>query len=102
VVKNKVSTPFRIAEFEVSGNGISREGGILDVGTEMGILKKSGAFYRYGDEMIGQGKLAVQDYLRENPEVAKKIVNEIMTISKDGGTPVQVGVEEDSDGDEKE
>lgn len=95
IVKNKVSTPFRIAEFEVSGAGISREGGILDVGTEMEIIKKSGAFYKYGDEMIGQGKLATQDYLRENPDVAKKIVAEIMTKSKEGATPVQVGVEED-------
>src|SRR3990167_8901376 len=50
IVKNKVSSPFRIAEFEVSSKGISREGGILDVGTEMEIIKKSGAFYRYGDE----------------------------------------------------
>jgi recombination protein RecA len=103
VVKNKVSSPFRIAEFEVSVHGISREGGILDVGTEMGILKKSGAFYRYGDEMIGQGKIAVQDYLKENPDIAKKIVAEIMAMSKDGGTPVQVGVEEnESDAAEEE
>lgn len=103
VVKNKVSSPFRIAEFEVSAHGISREGGILDVGTEMEIIKKSGAFYRYGEEMIGQGKLAVQEYLKENPDVSKKIVAEIMAMSKAGGTPVQVGVEEsESETDEKD
>lgn len=94
VVKNKVSTPFRIAEFDVSGEGISREGGIVDVGTEMNILQKSGAFYRYNDVMIGQGKAATQEYLKENPDVAKKIVAEIMAKSKDGNTPMAVGVEE--------
>lgn len=96
VVKNKVSTPFRIAEFEVSANGISREGGILDVATEMGMIKKSGAFYRYDEEMIGQGKLAAQEYIKENPDFAKKLVNEIMARNKNGGTPVAVGVEEEN------
>lgn len=96
VVKNKVSTPFRLAEFDVSAEGISREGGIVDVGTEMGILNKSGAFYRYNDQMIGQGKAATQEYLKENPDVAKKIVTEIMAKSKEGNTPVAVGMEEES------
>lgn len=94
VVKNKLSTPFRICEFDVMGTGISREGGIMDVGVEMGIISKSGAFYRYNEELIGQGKAAAQDYLKENPDVAKKIVQQIMTKSKDGGMPVAVGVEE--------
>lgn len=98
VVKNKVSSPFRIAEFDVTGNGISREGGILDVGVEMGVIQKSGAFFRYNEEMIGQGKLAVQMYLKEKADVAKKIVAEIMNKSKDGGTPVAVGVENESEG----
>ncbi|MBI2033050.1 MAG: recombinase RecA [Candidatus Levybacteria bacterium] len=97
VVKNKVSTPFRIAEFEVSVSGISREGGIMDVGVEMGIIKKSGAFYRYGEEMIGQGKVATQEYLKEHADVAKKIVSEIMTQSKTGATPMAVGMEETED-----
>ena len=94
IVKNKVSTPFRIAEFDVMHDGISREGGIVDVGLEMQILSKSGAFYRYGDEMVGQGKAATQEYLKEHPDVAKKIVAEIMAKSKEGKTPVAVGVEE--------
>jgi len=94
IVKNKVSTPFRIAEFDVYGSGIAREGGIIDVGVELGILAKSGAFYRYGEDMIGQGKAAAGEYLKDKPEVTKKIIAEIMSRSKDGGMPVAVGVEE--------
>ena len=94
IVKNKVSSPFRIAEFDVmSDTGISREGGIMDVGVEMGIVQKSGAFFRYGDLMLGQGKQAAIIFLREKPDVAKKIVDEIMKKSKTSKTPVEVGVE---------
>lgn len=100
IVKNKVSTPFRIAEFDVFDQGISREGGILDVGVEMGMITKSGAFYRYNEQLIGQGKAAALDWLRENPEETKKIVIAIMNKSKDGDMPVEVGVEEESDDDE--
>jgi recombination protein RecA len=101
VVKNKVSTPFRLAEFDVFEQGISREGGVLDVGVEMNVLTKSGAFFRYNDQMIGQGKAAAIDWLKENQDETKKIVQEIMSKSKDGGMPVAVGVEEDEDvGDE--
>jgi len=96
IVKNKVSAPFRIAEFDViADTGISREGGIVDVGVEMGIIGKSGAFFRYRDLMLGQGKAATIDFLKEKHEVAKKIVDEIIKKSKSaGGTPVAVGVEE--------
>ncbi len=97
IVKNKVAVPFRLAEFDVFGNGISREGGILDVGVEMGAITKSGAFFRYGDQMIGQGKAASIEWLKENPDAAKKIVSEIMAKSKDGGMPVAVGVEEETE-----
>lgn len=95
VVKNKVAAPFRIAEFDVMADlGISREGGIVDVGVEMGIIQKSGAFFRFGDLMLGQGKEAAKMLLREKPEIAKKIVDEIMKKSQlVGGTPVAVGVE---------
>ena len=95
IVKNKVSAPFRLAEFDVMGDGISREGGVIDVGVEMGIIQKSGAFYKHGNTMLGQGKQATIMYLRENPEVAKKIIAEIMQKSRDGGMPVAVGVEEE-------
>lgn len=96
VVKNKVSSPFRIAEFDVMGDtGISAEGGIVDVGVEMGIIQKSGAFYKYGDLMLGQGKEATKIFLKEKSDVSKKIVDEIVKQSKTvGGTPVAVGVEE--------
>ena len=94
IVKNKVSAPFRIAEFEVYHNGISREGGIMDVGIEMGVIEKSGAFFKYGDLMIGQGKQAAMEFLQEKHDVSRKIVDEILKRSKTVGTPVKVGVEE--------
>lgn len=94
VVKNKVSTPFRLAEFDVFGSGISREGGIMDVGVEMNIITKSGAFYRYGETMMGQGKVAAMDWLKEHQSEQKEIVAKIMAQSKDGGMPVAVGMEE--------
>ncbi|HSX40198.1 MAG TPA: hypothetical protein VLF68_01155, partial [Candidatus Saccharimonadales bacterium] len=97
VVKNKVSSPFRIAEFDVFGTGISREGGIVDVAVEMGIINKSGAFYRYKDEMLGQGKAATMEKLKEDDKLQKEIVGVIMQQSKTGATPVAVGIEEASE-----
>ncbi len=95
IVKNKVAAPFRIAEFDVMGDGISREGGIVDVGVEMEIIQKSGAFFRYGELMLGQGKEATKIFLKEKPDVSKKIVDEIMKASKSATTtPVVVGGEE--------
>lgn len=95
IVKNKVSAPFHIAEFDVTAkDGISKEGGIMDVGVEMGIIQKSGAFFRYGDVMIGQGKHAAVAFLKEKPEIARKIVDEIFRVNKTSGTPVKVGGEE--------
>jgi recombination protein RecA len=94
IVKNKVSSPFRIAEFDVMGDtGISREGGIMDVGVEMGIIQKSGAFFRYGELMLGQGKQSAIIFLKEKPDTAKKIVDEIMKKSKTSPAKVEVGVE---------
>jgi recombination protein RecA len=95
IVKNKVSTPFRIAEFDVFLDGISREGGVIDVGVEMGVLQKSGAFFRYGDQMLGQGKAASMQRLKEDQDLQKRIVAEIMQRAKQGVTPVAVGVEEE-------
>ena len=97
IVKNKVSAPFRIAEFDVMHDGISQEGAIIDVGSEMGIIQKSGAFYRYGEEMLGQGKEASKMFLKENAALSKKITEEIMKQNKSEGTPVEVGVEEKKD-----
>lgn len=97
IVKNKVSAPFRLAEYDVMQDGISKEGAIIDVGVEMNAIQKSGAFFRYGEIMLGQGKEATKMYLRENPNIANKITDEIMKKNKSGGTPVAVGVEEDTE-----
>jgi len=78
VVKNKVAAPFRQAEFDIEyGLGISSEGCILDLGIEHGIVQKSGSFFSYGDERLGQGRNNVKGYLRENPQVAKEIEGKI-------------------------
>lgn len=84
IVKNKVAPPFRIAEFEILETGISKEGGIIDVGLELGILNKSGAFIRWKEKMLGQGREAVKAYLQENPKTAKEILEEIWKAYKSG------------------
>lgn len=101
VVKNKVATPFRIAEFEVSGSGISREGGILDVGIELGIISKSGAFLRYGELMLGQGRAAAIDYLKEHKDIETKIVKEIKEKSQTR-VPMEVGKEDNEENESKQ
>ncbi len=94
IVKNKVSPPFRIAEFDVmAGEGISKEGNILDVGVDTGVISKTGAFLRYGELMLGQGREAAKMYLKENPEISKKIVAEVMDKSKSQKPLIEVGVE---------
>lgn len=98
IVKNKIAAPFRIAEFDVLQDGISREGGILDVAVEMNVINKSGAFYRYNDEMLGQGKVAAMEALKENPTMEKEVVAKIMAQNKDGRAPLVVGSEETEDG----
>ncbi|HET8823003.1 MAG TPA: recombinase RecA, partial [Thermoleophilaceae bacterium] len=78
VVKNKVAAPFRQAEFDIEyGQGISSEGCILDLGIEHNIVQKSGSFFSYGDERLGQGRNNVKGYLRENPHVAQEIERKI-------------------------
>jgi recombination protein RecA len=74
VVKNKVSPPFREAIFDIMyGSGISREGEIIDMGVEADLVEKSGAWYSYKGEKIGQGKDNARDFLKANPELAKEI-----------------------------
>src|SRR5215469_10415183 len=78
VVKNKVAAPFRTCEFDIMFNeGISREGNLIDIGLEMGIVKKSGAFFSAGDTRLGQGRENAKEYLRQNPEVADSIEEQI-------------------------
>lgn len=78
VLKNKVAPPFKQAEFQIIYNqGISREGEIIDIGVNMGFVEKSGAWYSIDSERIGQGKDNARDYLKNNPEIAKKIEDKI-------------------------
>jgi recombination protein RecA len=76
VRKNKVAPPFKVAEFDIMYNeGISKVGDILDLGVEFDVIEKRGAYYRFEGEMIGQGREASKEYLRQNPEIAQKIDN---------------------------
>jgi recombination protein RecA len=78
VVKNKVSPPFKTAEFDILyGEGISREGEIIDMGVNARVLDKSGAWYAYNGEKIGQGKDNAREFLRENPDLAIEIENKV-------------------------
>jgi recombination protein RecA len=78
VVKNKVAPPFKTAEFDILfGEGVSREGEIIDMGVEAKVVEKSGAWYAYKGEKIGQGKDNAREFLRENPEIAHEIENKV-------------------------
>jgi recombination protein RecA len=79
VVKNKMAPPFKEAEFDILyGTGISRDGEVVDLGSEMGIVEKSGAWYSYGGERIGQGREAARQFLKEHPETASAIMGKVM------------------------
>ena len=78
VVKNKVAPPFRSAEFDIMfDHGISREGNFIDLGVELGLVKKAGAFFSYRDIRLGQGRENARGYLRQNPELAQELEREI-------------------------
>ena len=78
VMKNKVAPPFKQAEFDIMYNeGISRTGNIVDVGVKEGIVQKSGAWFSYGDIRLGQGRENAKQYLKDNPEIALDIENQI-------------------------
>src|SRR6187431_265095 len=91
VVKNKVAPPFRQAEFDIMyGQGISREGGALDLAVEFDIVKKSGAWYTYEGEQLGQGRENAKSFLIENPEVMMEISDRVLAqvgIDRDGASP---------------
>jgi recombination protein RecA len=79
VVKNKLAPPFRLAEFDIMfGEGISREGSLLDVAVEQGIVRKSGAWYSYDNDQLGQGREASKRFLRENPDVVVQLQAKVM------------------------
>jgi recombination protein RecA len=96
VVKNKVAPPFKQAEFDiVYGQGISREGSLIDVGVEQGLIKKSGAWYTYESDQLGQGKENVRNFLRDNPDLADEIEKKIkeklgVGAQIDDSTPIDV------------
>ena len=86
VVKNKVAPPFKHADFDIMyGTGISREGSILDVAADMNIIVKSGAWYSYGDDRLGQGRENVKEYLKEHPELTRDIELKVRQALNVGG-----------------
>src|SRR5215213_4650367 len=94
VVKNKVSPPFRVAEFDVMyGEGISTEGGLLDVGVAMDVVTKTGAWFTFGDIRLGQGREASKEFLKVNVDVAAEIDRRIRAKMVDVAVPVE-GIEE--------
>jgi recombination protein RecA len=94
VVKNKVAPPFRVAEFDVMyGEGISREGGLLDVGVAMDVVTKTGAWFTYVDTRLGQGREAAKTFLRDNPNVSAEIEGKIRAGMANATIPVE-GIEE--------
>src|SRR5215216_740895 len=100
VVKNKVAAPFRQAEFDIEyGQGISAEGCLLDLGMEHDIVRKSGSFFSYGEERLGQGRNNAKGYLREHPEVAQEIERKIYeAVGAEPAAPSLAPVEAPPDG----
>ncbi|RLZ11745.1 recombinase RecA [Faecalibacter macacae] len=98
VVKNKVAPPFRQAEFDIMyGEGISKVGEVLDMGVEKGIVNKSGSWYSYNDSKLGQGRDAVKELLKDNPELCEEIEAKIVALIQ--GEPVtgEVSVDDPAD-----
>jgi len=84
IVKNKVAPPFNVAEFDILfGTGLSKEGDLIDLGTEFGLLDKTGTWFSYGDIRLGQGREKAKDFLRENPELAEELEAKIRAIAEE-------------------
>ena len=103
IVKNKVAPPFRIAEFDIMFNrGISREADLLDLGVQTGALKKSGAFFTYGDVRIGQGRENAKSFLNENGDLSEALERDIrdaLSAAPDGLAPAAVAMPDEDDED---
>jgi recombination protein RecA len=97
VVKNKIAPPFKQAEFDIMyGTGISREGIIIDAASELNIIAKSGAWYSYGEDRLGQGRENVKEYLKEHPEIAREIEQKIRQVfNLSGIKPIPPTAEEE-------
>ncbi len=105
VVKNKVAPPFRVAEFDMDEQGISYEGGLLDVGIELNVIQKSGSFNKYEGALLGQGREAAKETLKADPALCQKIYDQIIVEWKkqEGkGAEMVVGQEDNEDGAEGE
>lgn len=95
VIKNKVAPPFRQVEFDIMyGQGISKTGELIDLGVKAGVVDKSGSWFSYGDQRIGQGRENAKNFLRDNPEVANQIENQIRTSH---GLDLEAELEGDED-----
>jgi recombination protein RecA len=99
VKKNKVAPPFKEAEFDIMFNeGVSKMGEVLDIGTQLGIIEKRGAFFRYNDGLLGQGRENSKEFLRENPAVAEEIEQVIRQQFSLGGVMLMgAGASDDDD-----
>jgi recombination protein RecA len=99
VVKNKCAAPFKQAEFDIMyGQGISREGSVLDVAVELGFVKKAGAWFTYEGEQMGQGRENVKGFLRENPQTMAEIDGRVREHLANSLAPDVVGVSGDESG----
>jgi recombination protein RecA len=101
VTKNKVAAPFREAEFDIMfyEGGISKTGEIVDLGVDLGIIDKRGAFFRYNDGLLGQGRENSKQFLRENGEIANEIELQIRNVNAGNATPAPGAADDDGDGD---
>ncbi len=98
VVKNKVAPPFKQVEFDIMyGEGVSKVGEILDLGVKAGLVEKSGAWFSYDSVRIGQGRENAKTYLKENPEVARRLENAIRGKTEAVGEALMVGPTDDED-----
>ncbi|MBN1190862.1 MAG: recombinase RecA [Dehalococcoidales bacterium] len=96
IVKNKVAPPFRSAEFDIMfAHGISKEGGLIDLGVQQGLINKSGAFFSFGDVRLGQGRENAKTYLSQHPELAEEIERKIRASATAVSTPSSAGEEAD-------
>jgi recombination protein RecA len=102
IVKNKVAPPFRLAEFDIMfGEGISREGSLIDVAVEHGIVNKAGAWYTYDGDQLGQGREKAKDYLRQNPQLSMQLQDQVLRtvgVIVDEDAVDEVAVDEVADG----
>lgn len=102
VVKNKMAPPFRVVEFDIMyGEGISKTGELLDLGVAAGVIEKSGAWFNYNDERVGQGRENAKTYLKENPKMADEIENKIRANAGLVAGAMITGQEAENDGDDE-